>query len=220
MNIPNRVLNVDHLVVDHMNDNDPMLIGLCVPGNFLSEAEYGPLVGAIRDPGLGTVAWGQALCELVTRLEARDWTLCEKEEHVRSFVVRAFSAASNQLADSTPIHCHTAVQRAKEYIHANYSRAFSLSDVAQESQLSKWHLAHCFQEDVGQSIGGYTRQIRAHHALRLLRSGVKPSIIAAELGYSDQSHFTRDIRGLFGFTPGQYARAHRPEVSVRSKLHC
>jgi len=32
--------------------------------------------------------------------------------------------------------------------------------------------------------------------------------LAAELGYADQAHFTRDFTGVFGETPAQYARRY------------
>ncbi len=40
---------------------------------------------------------------------------------------------------------------------------------------------------------------------RLRDSGVELAGVAAELGYADQAHFTRDFRRASGLTPGEFA---------------
>jgi AraC-like DNA-binding protein len=39
--------------------------------------------------------------------------------------------------------------------------------------------------------------------------------LAAELGFCDQSHFTRIFRRMTGFTPREYARRHDLEEQLR-----
>ena len=34
--------------------------------------------------------------------------------------------------------------------------------------------------------------------------------VAAELGYADQAHFTRDFSAVTGMTPGRFAARHVP----------
>jgi hypothetical protein len=54
------------------------------------------------------------------------------------------------------------------------------------------------------------RQIhRARHATILLQEGLTPTDVAAEAGYFDQAHLTRNLRRLIGLTPGSIARAER-----------
>ncbi|MEW1952498.1 helix-turn-helix domain-containing protein [Terrabacter sp. NPDC080008] len=45
---------------------------------------------------------------------------------------------------------------------------------------------------------------------RLRDAGTPLSGIAAELGYADQAHFTRDFRTATGMTPGEFAARFRP----------
>lgn len=51
---------------------------------------------------------------------------------------------------------------------------------------------------------------RLHEATERLRQGdVTLAEVAAELGYADQPHLTRDLRTVTGMTPGQLAARHR-----------
>lgn len=56
-----------------------------------------------------------------------------------------------------------------------------------------------------------SRRIRLQEAARVLvtRPGENLAVIAAELGYTDQSHLTRDFRTAAGITPDAYRRAAR-----------
>ncbi len=55
----------------------------------------------------------------------------------------------------------------------------------------------------------YQLQLRMARARRLLQRGMEPGDVAAQLGFTDQSHLTRHFKRLFRLTPGQYARACR-----------
>ena len=49
-------------------------------------------------------------------------------------------------------------------------------------------------------------QARLHLARRLIVAGQPLSAVAAEAGFSDQSHLTRLFGRSYGMTPGAYAR--------------
>ncbi|MGI8987080.1 MAG: helix-turn-helix domain-containing protein [Nocardioidaceae bacterium] len=65
---------------------------------------------------------------------------------------------------------------------------------------------------IGLSPKWLIKRRRLHEAAGALRSTVRPALarIAADLGYSDQAHFTRDFRRVTGLTPGEYAAEPRP----------
>lgn len=57
----------------------------------------------------------------------------------------------------------------------------------------------------------HVRQIsRAREAVARLRTGEPIAEVAYELGYADQSHLTRDVKRLTGYTPGQSRRRDEP----------
>jgi AraC-like DNA-binding protein len=206
--IPDRVLTVDEVSAVAPSGDTPMLMGLFAPASILSEDEHKRLASAATDVGLGGATWGKSLLALIESLERDGASSCLNEERIRGFMLRALANMRCDLTDQEPAACHRAVQRAKEYLHASFDHAFSLADVARETQLSKWHLTRVFQSEIGLTLGEYARHVRAHHALRRLRAGDTPLTVAHALGYTDQPHFTRELRRIFGFTPGQYARAH------------
>ncbi len=57
----------------------------------------------------------------------------------------------------------------------------------------------------------HVRQIsRAREAVARLRTGEAIAVVAYELGYADQSHLTRDVKRLTGYTPGESKRRDEP----------
>lgn len=67
-------------------------------------------------------------------------------------------------------------------------------------------LARLFQRAVGVSPKRFTRIVRLQSALRALPAGESSARVASELGYTDQAHFIREVRELFGSTPRQMVR--------------
>ncbi len=79
--------------------------------------------------------------------------------------------------------------------------------VAQEVGLSIRQLQRVFSEHVGISPKRVIRRYRLHEVSQRLDQGlpVDWSGLAAELGYSDQAHLTRDFAAVFGEPPTRYA---------------
>lgn len=102
-----------------------------------------------------------------------------------------------------------AVIRAKEFLRANYNRNVSLRDVAAAAELSPAYLIRTFRRAVGMPPYSWLLQLRIATAKKLLANGTPFAAIAFELGFSDQSHFTRRFRSTTGLTPGEYVRGMR-----------
>ena len=61
------------------------------------------------------------------------------------------------------------------------------------------------------TIERQVRQIaRARDAVARLRTGEAIADVAYELGYADQSHLTRDVKRLTGYTPAESQRRDEP----------
>lgn len=75
---------------------------------------------------------------------------------------------------------------------------------------SRRHLVRRFHEQVGLSPKTVARVLRFERATALLADGSRPlARIAADAGYADQAHLTREIRALVRCAPREYAASLR-----------
>src|SRR5215217_4153106 len=84
----------------------------------------------------------------------------------------------------------------------------SLTDFAQSVNLAVWRLCHIFKSDVGMPPIRYLRLLRMERAKGLLESSfLSVKEIAFQVGLNDESHFVRDFKSTYGFSPALY-RSH------------
>jgi transcriptional regulator GlxA family with amidase domain len=84
----------------------------------------------------------------------------------------------------------------------------SLTEFAQSVNLSVWRLCHIFKSDVGMPPIRYLRLLRMERAKGLLESSfLSVKEIAYQVGLNDESHFVRDFKSTYGFSPALY-RTH------------
>jgi len=103
----------------------------------------------------------------------------------------------------------TAVQRSRRYIEERFAEGLSLSELAEHVSLSRYHLLRAFRDEVGMPPYAYLESVRIRHAQQLIESGKSLAEVAAEVGFSSQSHMTERFKRILGVTPGQYARQIR-----------
>jgi AraC-like DNA-binding protein len=99
-----------------------------------------------------------------------------------------------------------AVQRARAYIDERYSNGIQLSELAAHVSLSPYYLLRAFRAEVGLPPHAYLESIRIRRAQRLIEAGQPLAAVAAEVGFSSQSHLNQRFKQIIGVTPGQYAR--------------
>ena len=81
----------------------------------------------------------------------------------------------------------------------------SLTEFAQSVNLSVWRLCHIFKSDVGMPPIRYLRLLRMERAKDLLESSfLSVKEIAFQVGLNDESHFVRDFKSTYGFSPALY----------------
>ena len=100
-----------------------------------------------------------------------------------------------------------AVSEALAFIHENYARELSLTDIAEAVNLSSFHLARLFKQSVGVPPHQYLIQLRVNSARWLLSAGAGErslAEVASAVGFADQSHFTRHFKRMTGVTPRQF----------------
>jgi AraC family transcriptional regulator len=103
-----------------------------------------------------------------------------------------------------PAVAHRAINTAVRFIRENYAHEVTLADMAQAAGMSTFHFTRLFKKTMGMSPHQYLVEIRVHSALALLAGGAeRPSLseVAAAVGFSDQSHLTRQFKRILGTTP-------------------
>lgn len=100
---------------------------------------------------------------------------------------------------------------AREILSENYETLPSLTEIARQVDLHPVYLARAFRQSFGETIGDCIRRRRVEAGCRLIAcSELSLSEIAYEVGFADQSHFTRTFKRSLGFPPTEYVRQVRP----------
>lgn len=102
-----------------------------------------------------------------------------------------------------------AIQQTRQYIDDHFAENVTLKTLAQHVALSPYYLLRAFRAEVGMPPYSYLESVRIRHTQQLIRTGKPLAEVAAEVGFSSQSHMTRQFKKIIGVTPGLYARQVR-----------
>ena len=102
------------------------------------------------------------------------------------------------------------VTAAVEYINQHYGEALSLDLLAEHCFVSKYHLSHEFNRQVGTSVHRYILKKRLLNARQLMAKGVPPSLVYSRCGFGDYAGFYRAFRSEYGAGPREYAHSVLP----------
>lgn len=100
-----------------------------------------------------------------------------------------------------------AYRLSREYLHENFLERITLDNLAIVSGLSKYHLIRLFNKMCGVSPHGYLTMLRVNHAKKELLKNRSIAEVAVEVGFYDQSHFSKTFKQYMGITPDYYRRA-------------
>ena len=129
------------------------------------------------------------------------------EEHVLALVAGVLAAALPKRAaagrPATAQARRRAASDAREALAADPS--LGLLDLARATAVSPHHLSRVFKQEVGVSVTTYRRRLRLRAALERIDDGGLARV-AADAGFADHAHFTREVRALLGTTPSALQR--------------
>lgn len=87
-------------------------------------------------------------------------------------------------------------------IHEDYSREFTIKDMADEANMSESTFFNSFKAVTSVSPLQYVKSIRLHKArLFMFHDGLNASVAADRVGYASASQFSREFKRLFGASP-------------------
>lgn len=97
------------------------------------------------------------------------------------------------------------VKNALNYIEKNYTQKLTLSEVAEKTYVSQWHLSKLLNRHTGQSFSDILNHVRIEHAKKLLQDpSLRIGDISEQVGFLDLAHFSRVFKKQEGVSANEY----------------
>lgn len=93
------------------------------------------------------------------------------------------------------------IKTSVEYIKDTLETNLTLDDLASNVSMSKYHFLRVFKQHLGITPHRYILTQKIDKARDKIINGSTISQASFEVGFSDQSHFTRNFKKLYGYTP-------------------
>ncbi|KAA0580371.1 AraC family transcriptional regulator [Azospirillum sp. B21] len=93
---------------------------------------------------------------------------------------------------------------ARDLLHARMAEDVGLDELSAAAGVDRFRLNRAFRAAFGLSPHAYLVRLRLRAARRRLAGGEAPALVAAEVGFADQSHLGRWFRRAYGMTPAAY----------------
>lgn len=105
------------------------------------------------------------------------------------------------------------VKRVIELMEGDPSRAFSLGEMAESVNLSPPYFCYLFKSITGVPPARYLKSLRMQQAATLLTTTfLSVKEIVRRVGCTDESHFVRDFKRIYGVTPSEYRNGALPAI--------
>lgn len=106
------------------------------------------------------------------------------------------------------------LERAIEYVDANYANTFRIADLAQVCHMSETHFRRIFQEKMNMTPVEYVNFVRIRKACELIdKTDISMEEVAGKVGFVTPSTFNRNFRRIVGTSPYQWKK--RPDSHER-----
>ncbi len=97
------------------------------------------------------------------------------------------------------------VKRVIELMQGDPSRNFTLGKMAESVNLSPPYFCYLFKTITGVPPAKYLKSLRMQQAATLLTTTfLSVKEIVRRVGLTDESHFVRDFKRIYGVTPSEY----------------
>jgi AraC-like DNA-binding protein len=99
------------------------------------------------------------------------------------------------------------LKKALDFIETHYGEPLTVDRVAKEVYLSSSRLSHIIKSELGITLGDYISKVRIEKAEALLKDReLSISQIALEVGFPDQSYFTKVFKKVEKCTPKAFSK--------------
>ena len=110
------------------------------------------------------------------------------------------------------------ISEAKQILKANMQSPPTIRGLARMLGTNETKLKRSFATHCATTVHGFLTSTRMERACELLaRESLTMSHIAAELGFSERTHFSRAFTGYFGMSPSAYRSKRNPDFAMPAK---
>lgn len=97
------------------------------------------------------------------------------------------------------------IQIVSSQIEGQFSRRLNIGSLARLVNVSESHLRHLFKSETGLTPTQYLKQLRLRKAQTLLETTfLSVKQISNQVGFCDETYFSREFKRTFGVAPGRY----------------
>lgn len=117
----------------------------------------------------------------------------------------AVTEQEEELSDASEEANSFIVKNALDYIESHYAQKLKLSDVADQTYVSQWHLSKLLNKHMGQNFSEILNHVRIEKAKEMLKNpSLRIGDIAEEVGFLDMAHFSRVFKKQTGISANEY----------------
>ena len=116
-----------------------------------------------------------------------------------SYLIKNFAHTTKEYEET--FDSKAIIKNSIEYIKDSLDTNITLDDLASNSKLSKYHFLRTFKNSIGLTPHQFLLIQRIEKAKELISKGISLSEIAFQTGFSDQSHFNRSFKKMYGYSP-------------------
>lgn len=103
------------------------------------------------------------------------------------------------------------IDTAIQIMQSEIAKNLPVRDLASRVHLSQWHFIHLFKAETSLTPKQYILYLKMRRAEELLDgSFLSVKEIAANIGFGDRSHFSREFKKFRGATPSEIRERRKP----------
>ncbi|WP_309924555.1 AraC family transcriptional regulator [Caballeronia sp. LZ033] len=126
----------------------------------------------------------------------------ERHDALTELALALAQASGTRFADDTGDYASAV--RAHDFLHAHCDRIITLDELERVTGRDRFALSRNFRKFYGTSPYRYLTLRRLDLARRLMLAGAPLADVAAQAGFADQSHMTRQFTRAYGMPPARW----------------
>jgi two-component system, response regulator YesN len=136
----------------------------------------------------------------------------KNQENLCIWVIQMLEKLMDRIYQARNVKNYQRLKGALDFIEAHYQDPLTVEQIARKIYLSPSRLSHIIKDELGLTLGDYLSKVRVENAKGLLRqTEMSIAQVALEVGFSDQSYFTKVFKKTEKCTPKVFRQNSSPQ---------